>query len=145
MNDRQLMIYEIFDKVRELKTKEERIEFLKKHQFRQLRTLLQLCYNDKIQLDLPEGKPPFEKNPEEKFPIASYQKIFAPIGQLVKSSPTPRIKKEKIFIGMLEQLHPIDAQLLIAAKDGKLDSVYGRKYASMSRILIEEALPELLK
>lgn len=145
MNDNKLLIHEVFDKIRELKSKEERVEFLKKYQFKQLRTLLQLCYNDKIQLDLPEGKPPFQKNPETKFPITSYQKIFAPIGQLIKGNPMPRIKKEKIFIGMLEQLHPVDAQLLLAAKDGKLDSVYARKYASMSKTLVEEALPELLK
>lgn len=140
-----LMIYEVFDKIRELKTKAERVEFLKKNQFKQLRTLLQLCYNDRIELDLPEGKPPYEKNPEDKFQISSYQKIFAPIGQLLKNNGIPQVKKEKIFIGMLEQLHPIDAQLLIAAKDGKIDSVFGRKYASISKFLVEEALPELLK
>ena len=48
------------------------------------------------------------------------------------------IKREKMFIDMLESVHPKDAELLLAMKDKKILA------KSVTRKLIQEAFPNLI-
>jgi hypothetical protein len=136
--------HEIFEEVCKLEKREDRIKYLKENAYKQVKTLLQLCYNDKIVLDLPAGKPPFNPCPEgrQPSPIAN---VFKPIGLLVKGSKISQLKKEKIFIGMLEQLPEEDAGLLVAAKDGTIINLQNKKYRKITKSLVEATFPELLK
>lgn len=139
----QKYIYEIFEEVCKLENREERISYLKENAFKQVKTVLQLCYNDKIELDLPYGRPPFETCPEgrEPSPLAN---AFRPIGVCVKDNNTSRVKKEKIFIGILEQLTEKDALILCAAKDGTITTLQNKTYSKMTKSLVEAAFPEIL-
>ena len=51
------------------------------------------------------------------------------------------VKKEKIFIGILESISAQDAKIIIAAKDKKLDEMYG----NITYDLVEKAFPALVK
>lgn len=139
----QKYIYEVFEEVCKLEDRNDRIECLKKNAFKQVKSVLQLCYNDRIELSLPKGKPPFEPCPEgrEPTPIAT---AFKPIGMCVTSNKIEQFKKEKIFIGILEQIHEEDAAILCAAKDGTIINVNNKKYRKITKSLVEAALPELL-
>ena len=137
-------MHEVLAEVCALETREEREKALKEKAFKQVKTILQLQYNDKIELDLPKGTPPFKRCPEgrEPSPVAN---VFKVIGMLVPSNTSiPRIKKEKIFIGMLEQLHPEDAKLLCAVKDGNLLSTRGKRYSKITKSLVQAVFPEIL-
>ena len=48
---------------------------------------------------------------------------------------TPKVKKENMFIQMLEGLHESEARLVIAAKDKKLHQVY----KGLSKEVVKEA------
>ena len=135
--------HEIFEKVCELDDRDERIAYLKKHAYKQVKTILQLCYNDKIILDLPKGKPPFDTVQEGREP-APITNVLRHIGMLVKGSKISQIKKEKIWIGMLEQLPEEDALLLCAAKDGTITNLKNKKYRKITKSLVEAAFPEIL-
>lgn len=137
-------IHEVFEEVCKLEDRNDRIEFLKKNAFKQVKSVLQLCYNDNIQLDLPKGKPPFEPCPEgrEPTPISS---AFKPIGMCVVGNKISNIKKEKIFIGILESIHEDDANILCAAKDGTITNLQNKQYRKITKSLVEAAFPELLK
>jgi hypothetical protein len=50
----------------------------------------------------------------------------------------PRVKREALFIAMLESLAPADAKLICAAKDKKLP------YKGLTVKLINEAFPGLI-
>ena len=104
---------------------------------------MQLCYNDKIKLDLPSGRPPFEICPEgrEPSPLAN---VFSSIGVCVENNNIARVKKEKIFIGILEQLSEKDALILCAAKDGTITTLQNKTYSKMTKSLVEASFPEIL-
>jgi hypothetical protein len=135
--------HEIFKKVCELEDRDERIKYLKENAYKQVKTILQLCYNDKIILDLPKGKPPFESCPEGREP-APISNVFRHIGMLVKGNKISQVKKEKIFIGMLEQLPEEDAAILCAAKDGTITNLKNKKYRKITKSLVEACFPEIL-
>ena len=139
-----LLPHEIFGKIQEMEDRKERIAFLKNNAYKQIKTILQLAFNDKIQLDLPPGAPPYTPNPEEKFPISSMSSIFRTIGYCVKSSKYPPIRKESWFISILEQLHAEDARILIAAKDGNIPTFQNKKYSKITKSLVKDTFPELL-
>ena len=139
-----LFPHEFFDRIQSIEDRAQREAALKKHAYKQIKTILQLAYNDKIQLDLPEGAPPYSKNPEGKFPISRISHVFRTIGYCVKGNNIPRMKKEKWFIGILEQLHEEDAKILIAAKDKKFELLGDRRYSRISKSLVKSVFPEIL-
>lgn len=136
-------IYEVLEKTCELENRDDRIAYLKEHAFRQVKTVLQLCYNDKIQLDLPYGKPPFEECPIGREPT-SVQNAFKAIGICVVGNRASRLEKEKKFIQILESINKEDALLLCAAKDGTLTTVSNKKYSKITKSLVEACFPEIL-
>ena len=139
----QKYIHEIFEEVCKLENREERISYLKENAFKQIKSVLQLCYNDKIELDLPYGRPPFETCPEGREP-STLINVFKPIGVCVKHNKIPRVRKEKVFIGILEQLCKKDAHILCAAKDGTITTLQNKTYSKMTKSLVEAAFPEIL-
>lgn len=135
--------HEIFEEVCKLEDREDRIKHLKENAYKQVKTILQLCYNDKIILDLPKGKPPFDPVQEGREP-ATIANVLRHIGLLVKGSKISQLKKEKMWIGMLEQLPEEDALLLCAAKDGTITNLKNKKYRKITKSLVEAAFPEIL-
>lgn len=139
----QKYIYEVFEEVCKLENRDDRISYLKENAFKQVKTVLQLCYNDNIELDLPKGRPPFEECPEGKEP-SSFENAFRSISICVTNNNTLRLKKEKIFIGILEQLCKNDALILCAAKDGTITTLENKKYSKITKSLVEAAFPNIL-
>ena len=136
-------IHEVLKKTCEIKNREKRIEYLKNNAFKQVKTVLQLCYNDKIQLDLPKGKPPF-RGASDGHTASRLKNAFKTIKYCVVGDPTPRVKKEQIFIGILEGIHEEDALLLCAAKDGTISHHDNKTYSKITRSLVEACFPEIL-
>ena len=142
MSNRQ-HIFEVLEKTCELKDREDRIAYLKEHAFKQVKSVLQLCYNDKVVLDLPYGKPPFEECPIGREPT-SVQNAFKPIGVCVKGNRISRMEKEKKFIQILESINKEDALILCAAKDSTLTTLKNKKYSKITKSLVEACFPEIL-
>lgn len=139
----QKYIHEVFEEICNIESREERIARLKENASFEVKTILQLCYNDKIVLDLPKGKPPFEECPDGREPTA-LRNAVKPLANCVVGSKVDRIRKEKFFINILESIHPDDAAILCAAKDGTITNLQNKKYRKITKALIEAALPELL-
>jgi|TARA_R110002153_G_scaffold28694_1_gene88339 hypothetical protein len=139
----QKYIHEIFEETCKFETRDERIAYLKENAFKQVKSILQLCYNDKIELDLPYGRPPFEVCPEGREP-SPLKNAFGSIGACVKANKVNRTRKEKIFIGILEQLCEKDAHILCAAKDGTITTLGNKTYSKMTKSLVEACFPEIL-
>jgi hypothetical protein len=139
-----LMPHEIFTNIQNIEDRDQRVAYLKRNAYRQIKTILQLCYNDRVQLDLPEGAPPYQENEETKFPISSISRVFLNIGNCTKQAPYSKIRKEKWFIGMLETLSAEDAKILIAAKDGTLTTFGNKKYSKITKSLVRDTFPEIL-
>lgn len=132
---------EILEEVSKIKKKEERIEELRKHgDNRALLQLLQYTFDPRIKWLLPEGIPPFKKNEyidQEANLYSEMRRLY-----LFVEGGNPNLapmKREMLFIGLLETIHPADAMVLCAAKEKKLP------YKTITAEIVNEAFPGLLE
>lgn len=135
-------IPEILDQVEKAKTKEEKIKILRGNDSVVLRGMLQLNYNDQ-KWNIPEGEPPFKK--DKGTPVGlSETNLFVEARRLYvfldEKSNVHKMKREQLFIDMLEGIHFTEAEMLCLVKDKQLQ----KKYKSIKRALVEETFPGLL-
>ena len=120
------LAHEIFTQVNNAKDKPKKIEVLRKHASQGLRQLLKAAFDPKIVWDLPEGTPPYIANEapagtDHTSLLDEARKLYL----FVKGgSNIPKVKKETLYIQMLEALHKDDALALIAIKEKNLNLVY---------------------
>lgn len=118
---------EVLDKVAKLKTKDEKIEHLRKYNTDALRMVIKSSFDPKIEWSLPEGEVPY--TPAE-VPEGTEHNVLAHEARKLYhfiEGGNPQItqnKREAMFVQMLEGLHEDEAKLLVAAKDKKLHQVY---------------------
>jgi len=131
-------LHEIFTEIQEAPTRAERQEILKENDSFSLRTILQLNFHEDVQLDLPDGKPPYTCDEE---PYGKPEQKIKQLGKCFKGNSVNMIKKEKIFIEILESLTEEDANIVCLAKDGKIMKEYSR----VSESLIKSIFPTFIK
>lgn len=138
------MISEVLSKAGELKTKKEKIEYLRANNSLPLRSILKGAFDSSVEFNLPKGEPPYRKDdapkgfePSNLYKVQRRFKYFAKGGLGDGISP---VRREKMFIDALESLHVDEAQLLIDMKDQKL----GGKYTGITPKLVSEIWPTLL-
>lgn len=126
----------------ELEKAEDPVKHLKENLSFGVSTVLQLAFNPKIVLALPEGAPPYKinSNPPDLTP-SRFDNALKQIGVCTVANKTPSYQKEKVFIGILESISEKDAEILIAAKDKKLTELY----PFVTEDLVKKTAPELLK
>ena len=138
-----LLVSEILDKFEVAKTREEKIAVLKGNMNDPLLVLLRLNYDHMLKMDLPEGEPPFRKDIDK--PIGySESSLQLELRRfyvwLEPKTNLPKIKKESLFVNMLEGIHWTEAEALCLAKDRKLQT----KYKSLKEDIVREAFPRAL-
>jgi len=137
----KLLISEILQKVNNAKTKAEKSKILQENNSQALRSLFIWNYDDSVVTLLPEGDVPYRKNPAAKGLDHTYleneQRKFA---YFVKGGMNvSNMKREEIFIGLLETLHAEEAEVLCAVKDKALQ----KKYTRISKTLVQETFPNI--
>ena len=138
----QPLISEILRKVNNAKTKAEKTELLQKYNTQTLRSLFIWNFDETVKSMLPEGEVPFKPNPApEGTDHILLQNEGKKLFYFVKggADSMKQSKREEIFIGMLENLHPDEAEVLCLVKDKKLQS----KYTRISKALIQETFPQI--
>ena len=132
-------IAEILDMASKKETKAEKIEVLRKFDGVTLRTILQGTFDPNIEWDLPEGDPPYKPCEYLDQQGRLYQETRRLYIFLKGRRPelTP-LKKEMLFIGLIETLDKEDAKLMLAVKDKKMP------YKGITYKLVQEAFPGLL-
>jgi len=114
-------VAEFLEKVSKLKKKEEKVAALKANDSFVLRTILQGAFDPRIKWLLPEGEPPYKPNDlvdQENVLIKDARKLAYFV-----EGPYPglkQVKREAMFIEMLETVAPADAKMLCAIKEKKL-------------------------
>ena len=143
-----MWIHEIFEKICNEEDRDKRIELLNKNDNFVTRTFLALAYNDKIKLAIPEGKPPSFKPRSTKggLPsptISEYSTVLKQLRSCVTTTQSTQLEKEAAFTKLVNILHPEDALILIAIKDGKLLTFKRKKYSKITKSLAESALKDV--
>ena len=129
---------EILTRLGKIKTKKDKVTFLKQHNTDALRMVIKASFDPKVKWALPFGEVPFIPNdaPEgTEHNVLSYEarKLYHYIeggnNQLTQN------KREMMFVQLLEGLHPNEAEIVVAAKD----KVLHQKYKGLSDNVVKEA------
>ena len=133
-----LSFHEILTKVNNAKDKPKKLEVLKKYDTNELRMFLKGAFSEKLEWLLPEGKPPYTPNDA---PVGTEhtwlkQEVKRMFHFLKGGNPQlSQMKRDNMFIQMLEGLSKEEAELLIWAKDNELN----KHYKGLTSNLVKEA------
>ena len=133
-----LLISEILDKVSKVKSKKEKVAFLKENDSESLRMVIKSSFDPKIVWLLPEGEVPYEKN--EAPEGTEHTNLHTEARKLYHyleggNADLTQNKRETMFVQLLEGLHETDAEVLVAAKD----KILHRKFKGLSDNVVKEA------
>lgn len=140
VNQVTYMVYEIIEKVAAAKKREDKINILRQyHNNWALKDILRGTYDDKIQWNLPVGKPPFDPADEQTHPssLTQHNKKFMYFVKGLQGDQMAAVKREKIFLDIIETVHPKDAELMLGMINKK--SIKG-----VTKKIVEEAFPDLI-
>jgi hypothetical protein len=89
-----------------------------------IKTLCQYAFDKSLKLELPEGEPPFKPDaaPLGMSPANFYQQVKKLY--IFTRKDLSNVRREQLFIQLLEGLHPSEAKVCIAIKDQNLTSLY---------------------
>jgi hypothetical protein len=137
-------IFPILEQANKIKKIDDRVAFLQQHQSYGLRTLLQLNYDKRLTSALPEGSPPFKRLPEinNKGHEGFFHQDARKMAYFVENPAhnLTRLKRENLFIEILENLPGPEADLIIACKDRKLTSLY----KGITLAVVKKAFPDII-
>ena len=122
-----VLLSEVLTKVNNAKDKPKKIEVLQQNDSVSLRQILKGAFDPNIKWDLPEGTPPYKENDA---PAGTEHTLLASetkrLWHFVKGADANlnKMRKETLFIQILEGLHKSEADLLINVKEKKLNNTY---------------------
>jgi hypothetical protein len=137
-------IPEILQLINMQSTKQERIDTIRANNSEILEIILQYALAEHIEFDLPPGEVPYKRDTD--IPVGMGQSnLFIESKRLyifLKGQATnlPAMRKEMLFIQMLEGLHALEADIVIAIKNKTLTDMY----PNITYELVYEAIPTLL-
>ena len=136
----KLLMHEILQKVSNAKTKSEKIKLLREYNTQALRSLLIINFDTSVISMLPDGDVPFKANDApEGTQHTKLEKEARLLHHFFKGgSNISQVKRETMFIQMLEGLHKDEANVLVLAKDKKL----GKRW-KITKQCVEEAFPQI--
>ena len=131
----------IFEEIAAAKSFAERKKILLEHENNPLKELLKYAFHPDIKFLLPEGAPPFKTvgSPNEHNPTYLYNNIrkFYLFVEGGHEGLKP-LRREQLFVQLLEELHPKEAQVVLQVKDKKL------KYRGLTYKLVKDTFPDLI-
>lgn len=137
-----LDVWEVFERVSKAKARKDKIAILQQNNIMPVRDVLQGTYDPNIQWNLPGGTPPYTPNAEDA-PTPSHirrehRKFKYFVKGLLESERLNKIKRERMFIDILESVPPQEAEILVAMIN-KQQPVKG-----LTEKLVKEAYPDLI-
>ena len=133
--------HEILDLVVKQRTKAKKIEVLREYGNDALKSLLIWNFDQSIISLLPPGHVPYKEN---EVPVGtdhtSLRREYRQLYHFIKggNDSLSSLRRETMFIQMLEGLHPEEAALLCLVKDKNLTDKY-----KITKQLVEEAYPDI--
>ena len=133
---------EILDLVHEQDSDENKIKVLKEYENPALKSLFIWNYDESIISLLPSGEVPYQPN-ESPLGVehSSLRRDYKNLYNFVKggNDSLSKIRRETIFIQILESLHPSEAEVLILVKDKNLETKY-----KIGFDVVKQAYPDIV-
>ena len=136
-------IHEILDLVSEQRTKAKRVDILKEYRDDSLTAILFWNFDDRVQSAVPDGQVPYKEN---EVPVGtdhtSLRREWKQLYHFIKggNDTLSSLRRESMFIQLLEGLHPKEAEIICLVKDKELEEVYPK----VTLDVVKEAFPDIV-
>tara|TARA_R100001463_G_scaffold56891_1_gene109062 strand:- start:282 stop:767 length:486 start_codon:yes stop_codon:yes gene_type:complete len=135
------LLSEVLAKVSKQRTKAKKIQVLKENESLHLKSVLIWNFDDSVVSILPEGPVPFDKNEApagtEHTYLAHEHKVLYNFIKGGNDFLKP-VKREQLFLQLLEGLHSDEAEVICLMKDKKLTDKY-----KITKAVVTEAFPDI--
>ena len=135
------LLSEVLAKVSKQRTKAKKIQVLKENESLHLKSVLIWNFDDTVVSVLPEGPVPFDKNEapagtEHTYLAHEYKILY----NFIKGGNDflKPVKREQLFLQLLEGLHEDEAEVICLMKDKKLTDKY-----KITKAVVSEAFPDI--
>ena len=135
------LLTEILQKVSSAKTKKEKVDLLQEYNNDGLRAVLIINFDESLKFLLPEGEVPFKPNDapagtEHTRLDHEYRGLY----RYFKGgdSTLKGMRREQLFVQLLEGLHEDEANLLVSACNKDIQSKY-----RITKAVVAEAFPSI--
>jgi len=134
-------VFEILDAASSQRSKAKKVEALRRYEHPSVKMIFVWNFDDSVISLLPQGTVPYKPNEN---PLgtdhSSLRREQRSLYNFVKggNDQLSTIRRETIFIQMLEGLHPKEAEIVIAVKDKNLEDMYDVPFE-----VVEEAYPDI--
>ena len=135
-----LSLAEIVNTARKAEKVEEKVAVLRRNQSQQLKDILALMCDSRWTFDLPETAPPYNPSDIRESHGLLYRemrKFPYFVEQRSEGKDLPRVRKESLFIQMLESIDEDDAKLV-------LRTIAKQPYPDLSPEVINQAFPNCI-
>jgi hypothetical protein len=135
----RLGIAEILQKASEMRTENEKVDWLRKNDNIAIRMLLKMGCDKDLKWALPEGDPPYKPCPfddQESMLFNEVRRMY-----IFHEGGNPNLKpkrREELFVQMLESIDKEDAKLVLGIKNKKIP------FKGITPRLINKAWPGLI-
>ena len=135
------LITEILHKVSSAKTKKEKVDLLQEYNNNGLRSILIINFDESLKFLLPEGEVPF--NPNDAPAGTEHTRLTQEYRGLYRffkggDSSLKSMRREQLFVQLLEGLHKDEAEMLVLACNKELQSKY-----RITKQAVSEAFPQI--
>lgn len=137
---RTLEVYEVFERFEKASTHEEKIKVLKQNESWALKDVLKGALDPRVKWLLPPGEVPYTPCDEHNAPSTLLRKNVD-FKYCVQGGPgmqMQKLKREKVFLSIVESIHPKDAVLVCAMINKHLP------VKDLTPEIVKEAFPGLL-
>ena len=134
-------IHEVFELACKQRSKAKKVEILQEYRDDSITAVLIWNFDDTVESAIPAGQVPYKEN---EVPVGtdhtSLRREWRQLFHFVKggNSTLSSLRRETMFIQMLEGLHPKEAEIICLVKDKKLTDVYKLTYD-----VVKEAYPDI--
>ena len=136
-------IHEILELVSEQRTKAKRVEILQEYRDDSLTAILIWNFDERVQSAVPDGQVPYKEN---EVPVGtdhtSLRREWKQLYHFIKggNDSLSSLRRESMFIQLLEGLHPKEAEIICLVKDKELEEVYPK----VTLDVVKEAFPDIV-
>ena len=135
------LVTEILQKVSSAKTKKEKVDLLQEYNNNGLRSILIINFDESLKFLLPEGEVPF--NPNDAPAGTEHTRLTQEYRGLYRffkggDSSLKSMRREQLFVQLLEGLHKDEADMLVLACNKELQSKY-----RITKQAVSEAFPQI--
>ena len=133
--------HEVIELASKQKTKAKKIEILQEYESDSLKSILIWNFDQTVVSMIPEGAVPYKKN---EVPVGtdhtSLRREWRNLYHFVKggNDSLSSMRRETMFIQMLEGLHPEEAEIICLVKDKSLEEKYNITYD-----MVKKAYPDI--